>query len=76
MSDHKIVVTRDERDLARLAEFRPVTEQDRADHYTWRVVCSDRGRRYGRADGGPVCGVQPGRGAGGAGISRCGADRR
>lgn len=41
MADHKIVVARDERGLARLAALRPVTAQDRADHYTWRVVCSD-----------------------------------
>ena len=40
-ADHKIVVIRDERGLARLAALRPVTEQDRADHYTWRVACSD-----------------------------------
>ena len=40
-ADHKIVVTRDERGLARLAALRPVTEQDRADYYAWRVVCSD-----------------------------------
>lgn len=41
MTDHKIVVARDERGLARLAALRPVTEQDRADHHFWRVVCSD-----------------------------------
>lgn len=41
MADHKIVVTRDGPGLALLATLRPVTEQDRADHHTWRVVCSD-----------------------------------
>lgn len=33
MADHKIVVTRDEHGLARLAALHPVTAQDRAEHY-------------------------------------------
>ena len=41
VADHTVIVTRDERGLARLAEYRPLTEQDRQDYYAWRVECSD-----------------------------------
>ena len=44
MSDHTVEVTRHKWSLAKLAEYRPVTAEDRADHYDWRIVCSDPGR--------------------------------
>ena len=41
MSDHTVEVTRHEWSLAKLAERRPITAEDRANHYDWRIVCSD-----------------------------------
>lgn len=41
MVDHFIVVEVDQTYLDRLAKIRPVTEEDRADAWAWRIECSD-----------------------------------
>lgn len=38
---HQLEVYLDEDFLSRLADFRPVTAEDRAEAYAWRIVCSD-----------------------------------
>ena len=40
MTEHIVHITRDAGKLARLAEFRPVTEQDRADQYAVHIECT------------------------------------
>lgn len=41
MTDHTFVVEADQNHLDRLAKIRPVTDEDRADAWTWHVECSD-----------------------------------
>lgn len=41
MTAHQIRVYRDEPGLERLRQHRPLTAQDRLDHYVWHIECSD-----------------------------------
>lgn len=47
MITHHAVVETDEAFLTRLAKLRTVTDEDRADAFTWRVECSDPARCEG-----------------------------
>lgn len=40
-TDHTIEITRDHEGLARLAKYRPITDEDRTDYYRAAITCSD-----------------------------------
>ena len=41
MTRHHIVITRDDETLAALGQHGPVCDENRRDHYMWRIECSD-----------------------------------